>query len=224
MYLEIGVRHGHSLELARGPAIGVDPAPDIQVTPLKPTTRVVAMSSDDFFEAMSGHALPLAPDLVFIDGMHLFEYALRDFMNIEQLATPGTVVVIDDVYPSHPAQAERNRRTRVWTGDIWKLPRCLAEVRPDLFLLPLDTAPTGLLLVVGLDSANRVLWDRYSPIVRQYTAAMAPPLEVLSRRDAMAPKDQRVAKVLAVLRQSRGATRVEILPKLRAALATGAFV
>jgi hypothetical protein len=48
--------------------------------------------------------------------MHLFEYALRDFMNVEHCAAPGAIVVIDDIFSSHPAQAERKRRTRAWTG------------------------------------------------------------------------------------------------------------
>jgi len=222
LYLEIGVRNGSSLVLAHCPAVGVDPAPEITVAPLKATTRVFALTSDEYFADMSGHALPQAPDLVFIDGMHLFEYALRDFMNVERLAAPGTVVVIDDIFPSHPAQAERVRRTRVWTGDVWKLHRCLAELRQDLFLMPLDTAPTGLLLVAGLDPGNRVLWEGYNPIVRRYSAAMEPPPEVFSRSGAITPADRSVANVLAVLRQVRAATRSQILAKLRIAFAADA--
>ncbi len=204
LYLEVGIRHGRSLELARCPAIGVDPAPNI-TQPLKSTTQIFAMTSDEYFADMGSHPLPQAPDLVFIDGMHLFEYALRDFMNIERLATPGTLIVLDDIYPSHSAQADRDRRTRVWTGDIWKLHRVLAEVRPDLLLVPLDTAPTGLLLVAGLDPTNRVLWDRYNPIMRQYSAAIEPPPEVLARRGVIAPTDPAVAEVLSMLRKRRGA-------------------
>lgn len=218
-YVEIGIRHGISLALAQCPAVGVDPSPDIKVEPMKATTQIFAMTSDDYFAEMSSHALPQAPDLAFIDGMHLFEFALRDFMHIERLATPGTLVVIDDIYPSHPAQAERSRRTRVWAGDIWKLHHCLADVRPDLFLLPLDSAPTGMLLVAGLDPANHVLWDHYNSLVQQYSAAMEPPPYVIARKGAIAPADPSVTKMLAALKQGRGGTRPEILSKLRAALA-----
>lgn len=222
LYLEIGVRNGRSLELARCPAVGVDPAPEITVAPLKATTRVIALTSDEYFADMNRHVLPQAPDLVFIDGMHLFEYALRDFMHVERLAAPGTLVVIDDIFPSHPAQAERIRRTRVWTGDVWKLHHCLAEMRPDLFLLPLDTAPTGLLLVAGLDPANRVLWESYNPIVRRYGTALEPPPEVFSREGAVPPAGRSVAGVLDALRRGRSATRAELLAALRAARAAGA--
>lgn len=213
MYLEIGVRHGRSLSLARCPAIGVDPAPDIS-GPLKPTTQVLAMTSDDYFAVTNASLLPQPPDLVFIDGLHWFEYALRDFMQVERRSAPHTLVVIDDIYPCHPAQAERDRRTRVWTGDIWKLHRCLARLRPDLFLLSLDTSPTGMLLVAGVDSSNRVLWDRYERIAGRYGRAMRVPADVLSRRGAAAPTRRTVAGLLAWLREGRGAARSEIVSGL----------
>jgi hypothetical protein len=167
--------------------------------------------------------MPVAPELAFIDGMHRFEYALRDFMHVERLATPTTLVVIDDIFPSHPAQAERHRRTRVWTGDIWKLASCLAELRPDLVLIPLDTEPTGLLLVAGLNRDNRVLWNQYNPIVRRFSAEQAPSASVLQRTGVLAPDDPRVARVLATLRQCRdaGAKRPAVVAALRAALAAG---
>lgn len=222
-YLEIGVRHGRSLELARCPAIGVDPAPEITVQPLPVTTALSAMTSDDFFAGLAADPLPRAPDMAFIDGMHLFEYALRDFMNIERLSTPATLIVIDDIFPSHPIQAERERRTRVWTGDVWKLHRCLLELRPDLMVLALDTAPTGLLLVTGLDPGNRVLWDRYEQIVRQYRDDQAPPTAVLER-DGVLPVDPAAQRVPALLRQCRnaGASPAEIVAALRAVIAAGA--
>jgi SAM-dependent methyltransferase len=220
LYLEIGVRRGRSLALARGPAIGVDPAPELAEA-LPESTRMFQVASDDFFRELATGAMTGPPDLAFIDGMHLFEYALRDFMHVERLATPTTLVVIDDIYPSHPAQAERNRRTRVWTGDIWKLASCLAELRPDLLLVPLDTAPTGLLLVAGLDPDNRVLWNHYNPIVRRFRAEQAPPPSVLQRTGVLAADDPRVARVLAALRQGRdaGAGKARVAAALRSALA-----
>jgi hypothetical protein len=73
-YLEIGVRHGGSLALAHCPAIGIDPAPAID-RELPHATKVHVLTSDEFF---ADHADGVTPDLSFIDGMHLFEYALRD--------------------------------------------------------------------------------------------------------------------------------------------------
>ena len=146
-YLEIGIRHGQSLALARGRATGVDPAPAID-RPLPSTTEIIALTSDAFFASAPSD---FSPDFCFIDGLHLFEYALRDFMNIEQRAAPGAAVVVDDVFPSHPAQSERARRTRAWTGDVWRLVEILRRYRSDLFLLLLDAHPTGLVLIAGLE-------------------------------------------------------------------------
>ena len=48
-YLEIGIRRGRSLALARCPAIAVDPAPEID-RPLPASTRIFRETSDDFFD------------------------------------------------------------------------------------------------------------------------------------------------------------------------------
>lgn len=226
LYLEIGVRRGRSLALAKGAAIGVDPDAQVAEGLLPPTTRLFGLTSDDFFRDIAEAEMPESPDLIFVDGMHLFEYALRDLMHVERRARPSTLVVIDDVLPSHPAQAERNRRTRVWTGDIWKLQRCLAEQRPDLTLLTVDTSPTGLLLIAGLDPDNRALWDRYNPIVRRYCAEQPPPREVLDRKDVLAATDPRIEAVLSTLRQCRidGSAHPVVAARLRAALAKAAIV
>lgn len=167
-YLEIGVRNGNSLKLANNAAIGIDPGMKL-ADELPDRFRLYGESSDEFFEYDAERALSdTGIDMAFIDGMHLFEFALRDFINIERWSKHSTLVVIDDIYPNHPLQASRKRGTTAWTGDIWKFHDCLKQFRPDLVLLPLDTHPTGLLLVAGLDSGNRVLRNRYNPIVRKY--------------------------------------------------------
>jgi len=215
-YLEIGIRQGRSLALARGRATGVDPAPAIDRA-LPSATEIVALTSDAFFASAPPD---LAPDFCFIDGLHLFEYALRDFMNIEQRAAPGTVVVIDDVFPNHPAQAERARRTRVWTGDVWRLIDVLRRYRSDLFLLPLDAAPAGLLLIAGLDPTNRVLPQNYDKIVREAHALPGPPSSVLERSDALDPSCEQVDHVIASLQEARqtGAHAWDIAARLKTAL------
>jgi hypothetical protein len=214
-YLEIGIRQGRSLALARGRATGIDPAPAIDRA-LPSATEIVALTSDAFFASAPPD---LAPDFCFIDGLHLFEYALRDFINIEQRAAPGTVVVIDDVFPNHPAQAERARRTRVWTGDVWRLIDVLRRYRSDLFLLPLDAAPAGLLVIAGLDPTNRVLPQNYDKIVREAHALPGPPSSVLERSDALDPSCEQVDHVIASLKEARqtGAHAWDIAARLKTA-------
>lgn len=214
LYLEIGVRHGLSLALASGPAVGVDPNPDLRAA-LSPDTRLYKGSSDLFFEEADREWLPRPVELAFIDGMHLFEYALRDFMNVERRARSGSTIVIDDIFPSHPAQAERERRTRVWTGDVWKLYAILAEYRPDLVLLPIDTHPTGLLLVAAADPGNTRLWQMYNPIVRRYSADLAVPQAILDREGVLSPDSTELTAALALL-ADRALKRSDLVAQLRA--------
>jgi hypothetical protein len=144
-------------------------------------------------------------DLAFIDGMHQFEYALRDFINIEHCASPTSLVVVDDIFPNHPVQAKRVRESRVWTGSVWKLLACLRKFRGDLILIPVDTSPAGSLLIAGLDPSSRVLIEEYNPIVRHFVDEIddVPPIEVLGRCNALQPDHELIIELLRLLRQYR---------------------
>jgi hypothetical protein len=202
LYLEIGVDQGLSLARAKGQAIGVDPRPqlDLKVS-LPATSQILPLSSDAYFRTIKGSALVPAPGLVFIDGMHLFEFALRDFMNVERHSAPGTLVVIDDIYPCHPVQAVRRRKSGAWAGDIWKLHSVLRELRPDLTLIALNSYTTGLLLIAGLDPDSKVLHERYEDQVRRYKPIEHPPPGVLARHGAIPSAHPVVAEVVEVLAQ-----------------------
>ena len=202
LYLEIGVARGRSLSLARCKAVGVDPSRELSVD-LPPSARFIQSTSDDFFETEANDALGGPPDLIFIDGLHLCENALRDFMNAEKLAAPHGLIVIDDIFPSHPSQAARTRRTKVWTGDVWKMQAILAKHRPDLYMLAVDTSPGGLLLVVGLDQSNRVLWERYNSILKGYRDVEGPPPAILARQGAVSPRGPEISRLLKNLKLAR---------------------
>ena len=49
-------------------------------------------------------------DLAFIDGMHLAEYVLRDFINTERYTHAASVIVVDDMLPRNVSEADRDRR------------------------------------------------------------------------------------------------------------------
>jgi hypothetical protein len=206
LYVEVGIRHGKSLSMAVGPAIGIDPAPEITV-PLAGQVQVFTKTSDDFFTQDADNAIAQPVDLAFIDGMHWFEFALRDFMNIERYCQSTSLVVFDDIFPSHPLQAARNRQTRVWTGDIWRIVECLRRFRPDLVLVAIDTYPTGLLLVTGLDNRSHGLADHHQQIFDACDdIEPTVPDAVLSRQGACSPDDPRIRALLEFLRQSREAS------------------
>jgi hypothetical protein len=167
-YLEIGVNRGGSMRLSRVPSIGIDPAFRI-VREIDCKLTLARTTSDEFFARPDPlRRLKLKPiDFAFIDGMHLFEYALRDFMNVEKHAAPTSVVVFDDMLPDSADTAARDRHTGIWAGDVFKLGLVLRRLRPDLVCVPLDTEPTGLLLVLGLDPTNRVLDEHYDDLVAE---------------------------------------------------------
>jgi cephalosporin hydroxylase/glycosyltransferase involved in cell wall biosynthesis len=221
LYLEIGVRAGASLRLASGNAVGVDPMPAENLA-LRDNATLVKARSDEFFTADAARLLQPPPELIFIDGMHLFEYALRDFINVERHAAPGALAVIDDIFPNHPVQGRRRRQSSNWMGDVWRLFACLREERPDLFLLPLDTFPGGLLLVAGLDPNNDTLRQRYDDIVGQLqTAGDDVPPAILAREGVMSARAPFVTEMFTMLRTFREqkAAPATIVARLRAARA-----
>ena len=172
-YVEIGVANGASITLAHPEtrAIGIDPQPVISHS-LTARTSIHALTSDDYFAKHDVRAefdgLPV--DLGFIDGMHLFEFALRDFINIEKHCAPQSTILIHDCYPFDRLTAERERRTQCWSGDIWRLILILRKYRPDLRVHTIAAAPTGLGLVRGLNPQSRVLDEKFDEIVSEYLA------------------------------------------------------
>jgi hypothetical protein len=81
----------------------------------------------------------------------------------------------------------------------------MREYRPDLFVVPIDASPAGLLLVSGLDPQNQILWDHYNPIVRKNIAAdVDVPMEILQRAGALPGKTPVLARISAVLKEVRG--------------------
>jgi hypothetical protein len=172
-YLEIGSQTGRSLAMSRSRSIAVDPQFRLKhdVAAAKPAVHLFQQTSDDFFAAGHLKALKAKPGFSFLDGMHLFEYLLRDFIHAEANSTPASVIALHDCCPFSHAMTTRNidRLPRgPWTGDVWKLIPILQEFRPDLTLQVLDCAPTGLVLVSGLNPKSRVLKTAYDRIVERY--------------------------------------------------------
>lgn len=200
LYLEIGIRKGDSLALAKADSIGIDPEPDLPADLLLPRMHLHRIASDDFFfffarSALSGRKVNLG----FIDGMHRVEYALRDFMNLERHMAADGVIIIDDVLPNRTVQAERTRQSRVWCGDVWRMVPLLREMRPDLRLTLLDTSPSGMLVVSRLNPADRSLWDNYNPCMRALRSETPlVPQHVLERRDALAPNEGNIRHALGL--------------------------
>ncbi len=202
-YLEIGIRNGNSLALARNcRCVGIDPAYSITAE-LNGDVALFRTTSDEYFARPE----PLEPtggkrfDLSFIDGMHLFEYALRDFIHAEKHSNARGMIVFDDVLPRTVDEAARVRHTKAWTGDVYPILEVFAKYRPDLTAVPVDTQPTGLLMISGLDPANTVLADRYAEILLEvrHTDPQPVPRKLLDRLTVTEPEKVLQSELLETL-------------------------
>lgn len=110
-YLEIGVntpaQPGYShdkidIEIKHG----VDPNVD----------TTFKMTSDEFF---SSH-INMKYDMVFVDGLHIFEQAYRDITNSLKNLNEGGTIIVHDCNPIKEITQRRERASSVWHGDVWK--------------------------------------------------------------------------------------------------------
>lgn len=170
-YVEIGVAQGDSIRLVKPPtlAIGIDPDPQLTGPPAG-NHKIFAETSDAFFAGRNLHTelggLPL--DLAFIDGMHHFEFVLRDFANLERYGTRDSTILIHDCYPLNRETAERDRRHVFWSGDIWRMIVLLKRYRPDLAIYTIGTPPTGLGLIRNLDPGSRFLLEHHDRLYKEF--------------------------------------------------------
>jgi hypothetical protein len=170
-YVEIGIRQGHSLRLAKTAvaSVGIDPAPALEDKPRR-GARIFPMTSDDFFvrHDLAEELDRRKVDLAFVDGMHLFEFALRDFANLEKFCDRDSTILVHDCFPVDRASAARERTTAVWSGDVWKLILCLKKYRPDLRICTVDVPPTGLGIIRGLDPSSTTLTSLLDGLYKEF--------------------------------------------------------
>jgi len=170
LYFEIGVDSGASLALSACKSIGVDPEYHITKSITAPA-RLFRITSDSFFEneARCRSLLSDGIDLSFIDGMHLSEYVLRDFINVELWSRAGGTIIFDDVLPEQMVMAERDRAYNAWCGDVYKIIPVLRKYRPDLqvdvFEAFIGPYRKGVAAIRNLDPGSKILSEHYDAIV-----------------------------------------------------------
>jgi len=180
-YLEIGTADGGTLSLSRSRSVAIDPKFEL-AEPMPgemPSLFLFQGESDRFFETHDPKVLLEGPvDLAFLDGMHLFEFLLRDFINTERHCHRGSMVILHDCIPLDMEMTQRDMITAQsrpaqqypgwWTGDVWKTVDILMRYRPDLEIIALDAPPTGLVVIRKLDPSSTVLLSEYKAIVDAY--------------------------------------------------------
>ncbi len=212
-YCEIGTLAGETLALADCASVAVDPTFQLahDVVGKKPSCLLFQMASDAFFANFDLTSLLGGPvDLAFLDGMHWFEFLLRDFMNTERHARRNSIILLHDCLPTDPHVARRNNgddtlahrssRPGWWAGDVWKTVAILKKYRPDLRLHACMAAPTGLIAVTNLDPGATTLSDNYFDIVARFSRLEANRqniLDMMATLDLVAPEAMLTADHLA---------------------------
>lgn len=173
-YMEIGCRAGRSFAPVRSKTIAVDPffKAETNIIGAKPRLFVFQETSDDFFASGFMKTNKIKLSFSFLDGMHLFEFLLRDFINAEAASLAKGVIAMHDCCPFTERMQTRdldNLPPGAWTGDVWKIIPILQEYRPDLKITVLGCRPTGLVMVSNLKPASTVLKDNYDEIIRRFT-------------------------------------------------------
>ena len=166
-YVEIGIDRGEALKLANSVRkIGIDPEPRLEGDFMQ--HLIYEKTSDQFFEEDANNLFSKEPiDFAFIDGLHLCEFALRDFINLEKYCHEKSYIAIHDVLPRWCSEASRGRVSVSWTGDVYRVILALRKYRPDLNITILDAQPTGLAIISGLDPTSKFLQDNYEEIVAE---------------------------------------------------------
>lgn len=131
-YLEVGVESGNTFNKVAIPnKVAVDP-----IKRFDPISGIFhEMESDIFFRNCTQKF-----DVIFLDGMHLFEFIFRDFYNATKVASEKAIIIIDDVIPSDVNAAERSQsfcvaqkiklgsKDRNWMGDVYKFISFLDQI------------------------------------------------------------------------------------------------
>lgn len=164
-YLEIGVSRGETFLGVQVPErVGVDPRFVFDPAAIaNATTRLHAMTSDRFFAEAAGTE---PYDIVFIDGLHVFEQVVRDLTNTLAWTTWRSAILIDDtlpsdVYSSHPNRGEAVRLRHAaggsggaWHGDVFKIAFLIHDFFP---MLDYRT-------IVGSGNPQTLAWRAAGPL------------------------------------------------------------
>lgn len=128
-YLEIGVntpaQPGYNWDSVQiETKHGVDPA--VETT--------YKMTSDAFFDG----SISQTYDIVFIDGLHIFEQAYKDIVNSLNHLNNGGTIVVHDCNPVSEITQRRERASSVWHGDVWKAILKLRIENPNVTIYTID--------------------------------------------------------------------------------------
>lgn len=131
-YLEIGVN------TPRQPGYNwknIDISLKHGVDPAEKVNAMFKMTSDEFF----ARHVSMKYDIIFVDGLHIFDQAYRDIMNSLKWLTEGGTIVVHDCNPLSESTQHPIHTPGIWLGDVWKAILKLRMERSDLSIYTVDT-------------------------------------------------------------------------------------
>lgn len=91
------------------------------------------MTSDEFFAQNKN-----TYDIVFIDGLHIYEQVVRDIENSLRILNDRGSIVVHDCNPVDEVHQRPIRASDIWNGDVWKA-IVQMRLRDDIVITTLDT-------------------------------------------------------------------------------------
>lgn len=161
-YLEIGVANGVNFS-------GIQCEYKVGVDPSIASAATIHSTSDEFFNSYTGEKF----DVIFIDGMHLANFAYRDIVNSLAILADNGVIVCHDMNPQHREHQFEEFNPGIWNGTSWKALVVAQQTIPDINVVTVDTdngcsiiwkgqaedrLPTDLLLTFDEFDKNRKAW------------------------------------------------------------------
>lgn len=148
-YLEIGVSEGETFNnLDIDYKVAVDPHFQFDVSSFQTEhVRFYQMTSDKYFLNFAGKDIF---DLIFIDGLHIFQQTFRDFINALFHMSHKSIVIIDDVYPNDIFSSLVNDHQRFrrlnnpensdlsWHGDVYKTIFAIHDLCPKISYITIN--------------------------------------------------------------------------------------
>lgn len=173
-YLEVGVANGSTFDRVKASRkVAVDPAfrfDHVAAQRDRPGTEYHPVTSDAYFQTVVGEDEQF--DVIYLDGLHVFEQTLRDLMNALDHLQPQGVIVIDDTRPPTHLASLPGRDDFFAVRDWLKTPdlRWMGDVFKVVWFI--DTFCPGLSYsTIANNHGQTVVWRKRRSEVTERTMA-----------------------------------------------------
>lgn len=146
LYVQFGLRSEDALAISGADTIIIDPTVATEA-PFPDHVQLFRKSPAEFFLTDAPDVLQMKADLYLLDGTKPFAELATDFRRILPYCDTTTVVAIDNIFPAgRAADAEPS----AGASGAWELFRFLDEAMVGAFHEPIQSDPTGMLLVFAI--------------------------------------------------------------------------